>query len=106
MADTISPELFDYLVELAALELAPDEGAYLRQQLNNQLKAIHELERIDIPVDVLPAAHGVLFAEATRPALRDDLHMPSDKAAAILLGAPESDDGYFIVPEIPHTELD
>jgi aspartyl-tRNA(Asn)/glutamyl-tRNA(Gln) amidotransferase subunit C len=105
MSDEITPELFTYLVELAALELSEEEGEYLRGQLNHQLRAIHELERITLPDDVLLAAHGVSFPPALRAPLREDVPVPSDKAAAILQAAPESEDGFFVVPEIPHTEL-
>jgi len=34
-SEGISPAIFDHLVELAALELAPDEAEYLRRELNN-----------------------------------------------------------------------
>jgi len=105
MADTITPELFDYLVELAALELASDEAEYLRHQLNQQLTAIRELERIAVPDDIPAAAHGVPFTAAARPALRADEPVPSDLALALLAGSPDSDDGYFIVPEIQHQDL-
>jgi len=105
MSDEITSELFAHLVELAALELAPEESEYLRQQLNGQLKAIRELERIPLADDVPPAAHGVTFGSAIRPALREDVQRPSDKAEAILQQAPETEDGYFVVPEIPHTDL-
>jgi aspartyl/glutamyl-tRNA(Asn/Gln) amidotransferase C subunit len=106
MTDVITPELFAYLVELAALELAPAEAEYLRGQLNLQLKAVAELERIALPDDVPPAAHGVSFTALGRPALRADEPRPDpDTAAKILAQAPETDEGYFVVPEIPHTEL-
>lgn len=106
MPDEISPELFARLAEFAALELNPDESEYLRTQLNGQLKAIAELERIAVPDDVPPAAHGVPFPPNIRPTLRDD-HAEVDAALAerILRQAPEGDEGYFVVPEIPHTEL-
>ena len=48
MSDAITPEMFAHLVDLAALELSPEEAEYLRRQLNNQLKAIHELEAIPL----------------------------------------------------------
>lgn len=105
MSDLITPELFAHLAELAALDLSPEESEYLRQQLNGQLKAIAELERIPIPDDVPPAAHGVAFPPHIRPALREDTPRPSTDAAKILAQAPEVDEGYFIVPEIPHTDL-
>ena len=59
MPDEINPELFARLAQLAALELDPRESEYLRAQLNVQLRAIAELERIAVPDDVPPAAHGV-----------------------------------------------
>jgi aspartyl-tRNA(Asn)/glutamyl-tRNA(Gln) amidotransferase subunit C len=105
MQDEITPELFEHLVALAALKLTPEEGQYLREQLNGQLKAIHELERIPLSDDVPPAAHGVSFAPALRPPLRADEAQPSLYADKILKQAPETDDGYFVVPDIPHTEL-
>jgi aspartyl-tRNA(Asn)/glutamyl-tRNA(Gln) amidotransferase subunit C len=105
MADEITPELFDHLVELAALELTPEEAEYLRHELNSQLKAIHELERIPIPDDVPAAAHGVTFRPGIRSTLRDDTPRSSEQADKILKQAPEADEGYFVVPEIPHTEL-
>jgi aspartyl-tRNA(Asn)/glutamyl-tRNA(Gln) amidotransferase subunit C len=105
MSDEITPELFAHLVELAALELTLEEGDYLRKQLNGQLKAIAELERIPVPDDVPPAAHGVAFPPEIRPTLRDDVPRPSANAEKILKQAPEAEEGYFVVPEIPHEEL-
>ena len=105
MIDEITPELFGHLVELAALELTPEESEYLRGQLNSQLKAIHELERVSIPDDVPPAAHGVAFAPDIRLPWRADEARPSTQAEKILQQAPETEEGYFVVPEIPHTEL-
>ena len=106
MSDTISPELFIHLVELAALELTPEEAEYLRGQLNGQLKAIAELERIPVPDDVPPAAHGVAFPPAIRPDLRTDVgQVDAALVERILQQAPEIDERYFVVPEIPHTDL-
>ena len=105
MADEITPELFEHLVELAALKLTPEESEYLRQQLNGQLKAIHELERIPVPDEVPPAAHGVTLTPGQRAPLRADEALPSACAEKILRQAPETDEGYFVVPEIPHTDL-
>ncbi len=106
MPDEITPELFAHLAELAAFELAPEESEYLRQQLNSQLRAIHELERIPVADNVPPAAHGVPYPPAVRPPLRPDVIDCSPALAErILRQAPESDEGYFVVPEIPHTDL-
>jgi len=106
MSDEITPELFTRLVELAALELTAEESNYLRGQLNGQLKAIAELERIPVPDDVPPAAHGLTFAPEFRPPLRaDEAHVNLELAARILGQAPSAEEGYFVVPEIPHQEL-
>jgi len=105
MPDEITPELFAQLAELAALELTPEESEYLRRELNGELKAIHELERLPIPDDAPSAAHGITFAPELRPSLRPDEARPDSAAEAILRQAPETDEGYFVVPDIPHTDL-
>lgn len=105
MREEITPELFKHLVELAALELDERESEYLRGQLNNQLKAIHELEAIPLDDETPTASHGVPYTPATSPALRPDTWSPYPDPDALLRCAPETDDGYIIVPEIPTQDL-
>lgn len=105
MTDEITPELFKHLVELAALELDEQESEYLRGQLNNQLKAIHELEAIPLDASTPIASHGVSYTPAASPALRPDTWSPHPDAASLLKCAPETDEGYIIVPEIPTQDL-
>jgi len=104
--EEITPEVFDHLVELAALELEPDEADYLRRELNNQLKAIHELEAIPLDEATPVATHGVPYKPDIRPPARADEWLPYPYPEDILDQAPETDDGYIVVPEIPHTELE
>ncbi len=106
MTDQITPELFAHLVELAALELDPDQGEYLRRELNNQLKAIHELEAIPLDANVLPALHGTPYGPEISPKLRPDDWLPCPNPDEILAQAPELENGYIVVPDIPHTQLD
>lgn len=106
MSDDLTREIFDHIVSLAALELDESEAEYLRQQLNNQLKAIHELEAIPLDSNTPPTSHGVPYRPEIKPALRDDQWMPYPHPEEIIAQAPESDDGYIVVPDIPHTELD
>lgn len=106
MNDTLSQETFAHLVDLAALQLDAAEAEYLRQQLNNQLKAIHELEAIPLEEDVPVTSHGVPYTNATSPALREDAWYPYPNPEDILGQAPQVDDGYIIVPDIPHTNLE
>jgi aspartyl/glutamyl-tRNA(Asn/Gln) amidotransferase C subunit len=105
MTDEITPELFTHLVELAALELAPSEAEYLRRELNNQLKAIHELEAIPLDPTTPVASHGVPYTVDTSPSIREDVAVPYPDPAKLLQTAPETDDGYIVVPDIPHEKL-
>lgn len=106
MAEEITKEVFAHLVSLAALELNEQEGEYLRQQLNNQLKAIHELGAIPLDEDVPPARHGVPFPRDISPALRKDVWHPFADPQLILDQAPQTTDNFYVVPDIPHTKLD
>ena len=105
MTDEISLEIFNHLVDLAALALEPAEAEYLRGQLNNQLKAIHELAAIHLDNEVPVASHGVPYTPEISPPARPDEWQPEPEPARLLRGAPETEDGYLVVPEIPHEEL-
>lgn len=105
MSDQITPELFNHLVRLAALELSPEEAEYLRKELNNQLKSIHELEAIPMDPDTAITSHGVPYSPQITPATRSDEWIPHPNPEEILDQAPEVEDGYIVVPDIPHTEL-
>ena len=105
MSEQITPELFNHLVDLAALELSADQAEYLRKQLNNQLKAIQELEAIPLDADVPISLHGVPYTAPESAAPREDeWHLYAD-AKDILSQAPELEDDYIVVPDIPHTTL-
>ncbi len=104
--ETISREVFDHLVELAALELAPNEGDYLRRELNSQLKAIRELEAIEVDRSTPITSHGVPYTPEISPPLRPDEIRPCAEADEILGQAPEVDGRYIVVPDIPHTDLE
>ena len=106
MPEEISPELFDHLVDLAALELTPEEGGYLRRQMNNQLQAIHELVAISLDAELAAASHGISYSKDMSAHIRKDDWIPNPDPGKLLQQAPETDDGYIIVPEIPHKELE
>ena len=68
----ITQELFEHLVELASLELSEEEAEYLRRELNNQLKAIDELDAIQLDVGTKVTTHGVPYTKQISPDARDD----------------------------------
>jgi aspartyl-tRNA(Asn)/glutamyl-tRNA(Gln) amidotransferase subunit C len=106
MSDYITPDTFSHLVNLAALELTEAEAEYIRQQLNNQLKAVEELAAIPLEDDVPVTSHGVPYTSDTSPTPREDTWLPHPNPEEILEQAPEVDGGYIIVPDIPHTNLE
>jgi aspartyl-tRNA(Asn)/glutamyl-tRNA(Gln) amidotransferase subunit C len=106
MTDIIDNELFNHLVELAALELTAEEGEYLRRELNNQLKAIHELAAIPLDNTIPPALHGISFTREISQGPRSDEWQPYPNPEEILSQAPEVEGGYILVPDIPHKQLD
>jgi aspartyl-tRNA(Asn)/glutamyl-tRNA(Gln) amidotransferase subunit C len=106
MMDEITPELFEHLVDLAAFAFNPEEAEYLRRELNQQLKAIHQLEAVPLDESIPPASHGVTYNSETKPELREDVWEPCDNPDEILGQAPQVEDGYIVVPDIPHTKLD
>ena len=105
MADEITKDIFDHLVSLAALQLSDDQAEYLRRQLNNKLKDIHELEAIPLDADIPISLHGVPFEEAGSSQPREDVWKKHPDPASILAQAPQVEDGYIVVPDIPHTSL-
>lgn len=104
--EPITAEVFAHLVQLAALELEAHEAEYLRRELNHQLQAIRDLEAIELPAGLEITSHGVPYPDEIRPELRRDQERPSRLADAILEQAPEVEDRYLVVPDIPQTELE
>ena len=104
--ENITEEIFTHLTQLAALELSPEEAEYLRRELNQQMRAIRELEAIEIDPNLPITSHGVPYTPASSPGLRNDRSEPCPLADDILAQAPEVDERYIVVPEIPHEELE
>ncbi|MGA2112863.1 MAG: Asp-tRNA(Asn)/Glu-tRNA(Gln) amidotransferase subunit GatC [Anaerolineales bacterium] len=105
MAGDITPELFAHLVELAAFELPAGQAEYLRAELNKQLESIRELEAIRVGEAIPITSHGVPYLPAISSRPSADIIQPFPHPEEILAQAPESQEGYFVVPDIPHTEL-
>ncbi len=106
MADAISPEIFQHLVGLAALELDAGEAEYLRRELNSQLKSIRELEAIDLDPATPIASHGVPYPPEISQLPREDRAHSSGLADDILAQVPETEGRFIVVPDIPHMDLE
>jgi Asp-tRNA(Asn)/Glu-tRNA(Gln) amidotransferase C subunit len=106
MSDEITPDLFNHLVQLAALELNPEESGYLRREMNNQLRSIRELIAIPLDSDLPIESHGIAYSEVISAKSRLDDWLAYPAPEKLLAQAPETDQGYIIVPEIPHKDLE
>ena len=104
--EDISPEVFEHLVKLAALELDEEQAAYLRSELNSQLSAIRELVAIELDDDLPLASHGVPYDDSSSPTLRSDVWKACGQVEDIIAQAPQVEDDYIVVPDIPHTTLE
>jgi aspartyl-tRNA(Asn)/glutamyl-tRNA(Gln) amidotransferase subunit C len=104
--EEITQEIFDHLVDLAAFHLEQEEKEYLRKELNAQLKAIRELEALEVSRDVPITSHGVPYTKANSAPLREDIVESCPEADDIVEGAPETELRYIVVPDIPHEELE
>ena len=105
MSEEIDRALFAHLVELAAFELSEGEAEYLRQELNHQLDAIHELEAVPLTPDTPITSHGVPYTQEISAPPREDRWQPFEQPEKLLGQAPETADGYIVVPDIPHEAL-
>jgi len=103
---TITVEIFNHLVDLAAFELSPEEGEYLRKELNEQLRSIRELESIEVSEEIPITSHGVPYSAAILPPLREDIIEKCPEADDILDQAPEVEERYIVVPDIPSEALE
>jgi len=104
--EPIDDQVFQHLVQLAALELRTDEAKYLRREINAQLSAIRELEAIRTAENLPITSHGVPYGLGTRPSPRADEIRPSELADEILAQAPEVVDRYLVVPDLPRIDLE
>ncbi|MGA2821497.1 MAG: aspartyl/glutamyl-tRNA amidotransferase subunit C [Anaerolineales bacterium] len=105
MPGDIAPELFAHLVELAAFELPEEQAEYLRAELNRQLESIRELEEIRLAEEIPITSHGVPYLPAISSSPGEDIVRRFPHPERIMAQSPESEEGYFVVPDIPHTEL-
>jgi aspartyl/glutamyl-tRNA(Asn/Gln) amidotransferase C subunit len=106
MEERISREDFQRLAELASLELPEEEAEYLRKELNNQMLSIEVLESIPIDAETGTAAHGLPYTEYNSASPRKDEARQDPHRQAILDQAPELEDGFIVVPDISHQELE
>jgi len=103
---SITPDVFAHLVKLAALEMDEAQAEYLRKELNKQLSVIHELEAISLDEETPITSHGVPYTPDIKPALRGDKVFSCPNPGDIVAQAPETQDGYIVIADIPQKTLE
>lgn len=100
MSDKVSVQDVERVAELARLELAPEETAGMRRDLNAILDYAAALNAIDTG-GVEPLAQvSELQGAAGAGALRGDVLVPSLDRATVMREAPETDGAFFKVPKV------
>lgn len=82
------------IAKLARLELKEEEVEVFQKQLADILKFVDQLKELD--------TEGVepYIQEFSETPMRDDIPKPSLSREKALMNAPESDEGFFIVPRV------
>jgi aspartyl-tRNA(Asn)/glutamyl-tRNA(Gln) amidotransferase subunit C len=84
-----------HVAELARIDLSDDAIDVFAEQIGDILDYVDQLKRV--PTEgVAPTSHAISLTNAFR---EDEVAEPSDAGRA-LENAPESQDGYFIVPKV------
>lgn len=84
-----------YVARLARLDLTDEERQAFRQQLGTILEHFASVQTLDLR-DVPPTFHVVPLGNV----LREDVPRPSLPREEVLAGAPQVEDGYFVVPAV------
>ncbi len=91
----ISKDEVRHVAGLARLKIDDADLERFAGQLGVVLEYIESLETLDTE-GIVPTAHAVL----TKNAFREDEETGSLDRDSALAGAPESEDGFFVVPKI------
>ncbi len=84
-----------HVAKLARLKIDEKDLERLAEQLGSVLQYVESLNMVDTS-GVVPTTHALSTQNAFRP---DDAHTSTDRGNA-LSNAPETEDGFFIVPKI------
>ena len=84
-----------YVAELARIDLSDDDIDVFAEQIGDILDYVDQLRRVSTE-GVAPTSHAISLTNAFRD---DEVSEPADPGRT-LENAPESQEGYFIVPKI------
>lgn len=91
-----------FVAKLARLHLTPEQQPAIRQELNQVMTLIEQLQAIDTS-GVEPLAHPLSVLHDIELRLRDDIGLPTNSTARrdeLMQNAPANADGLFLVPRV------
>ena len=91
----VSEEELAHIAHLARLAVDPDEVPRLREELARILALVDEMNAVE-SAGLAPMAHPVEMAQRLRP---DEVREP-DRRELLQRGAPEVEDGLYLVPRV------
>lgn len=92
---SITDDEIDHLADLARLDLDDEETEELEDDLNEILDLAEKIQNLDTE-GVEPTNHVLPLTDVTREDTPHETADPED----VLEHAPESSDGYFVVPKV------
>ncbi|MDP6036396.1 MAG: Asp-tRNA(Asn)/Glu-tRNA(Gln) amidotransferase subunit GatC [Verrucomicrobiota bacterium] len=84
-----------HVVNLARIDLSPEEEARIQPQMQEILKYVDKLNELDVE-GIEPMAHAVPLTNV----MREDEARPSLSIGDALRNAPQQANGLFVVPKI------
>lgn len=84
------------VAHLARLALPQERLAPMAQEISGILAWIEQLQEVDVD-NVAPMASAITYAGLS---LREDRVTEGANPTAILVNAPKSEDGFFVVPKV------
>lgn len=85
------------LAQLTRLQISAPEIPAATKAMNNILTMMGQLQNADVSGED-ETAHVQFWGHSLR--LRDDVALPGYASEALMSGAPQTHDGYFIVPKV------
>jgi aspartyl-tRNA(Asn)/glutamyl-tRNA(Gln) amidotransferase subunit C len=83
------------IAHLARIAVAEDEVDHLKDEINGMLDFVEQLQEVDVEgVEPMTSVTPMAMKK------RHDAVTDGNDAAAVLKNAPQSDDGFYLVPKV------
>jgi aspartyl-tRNA(Asn)/glutamyl-tRNA(Gln) amidotransferase subunit C len=92
---SLTPQDIERIAHLARIRVTPADVADVQAKLDGIFKLIDEMQAVNT-TGVEPMSHGLDMVLR----LRDDVVTETDRRDDYLRNAPESAEGYFLVPKV------